>query len=61
MVDINPHRQGYYMTGAAQEIVALQAVTKIQPNAVIVMNPVYRDEIGRDLESMGVTAAVYSL
>lgn len=56
VVDINPFKHGKYMAGTAQRIVAPDFLREYRPDLVIAMNPIYRDEIGRDLESMGVPA-----
>ena len=55
-VDINPYKHGYYMAGTGQEIVAPEFLQSYKPDIVIVMNPIYCDEISRDLERMGITA-----
>jgi len=52
VVDINPYRQGTYMAGTGQEIVAPEFLKEYQPDIVIVMNPVYREEIQQDLNRM---------
>lgn len=54
VVDINPHRQGMFMPGTGHEIVAPESLVDYQPDVVIIMNPIYRDEISRELQSMGV-------
>lgn len=56
VVDINTYRQGKYMPGTSQLIVAPKFLVDYRPDLVIAMNPIYRDEIRRDLDSMGVTA-----
>jgi hypothetical protein len=56
VVDINPHKRGTYMAGAGQQIVAPEFLKAYEPHVVIVMNPIYCDEIQRDLNRMGVTA-----
>lgn len=52
-VDINPYRQGYYMPATGQRIVAPAFLQEYRPDVVIVMNAIYRDEIARDLDRMG--------
>ncbi|MGI9418794.1 MAG: SAM-dependent methyltransferase, partial [Geminicoccaceae bacterium] len=52
-VDINPRRCGTYLAGGGQEIVTPDRLTDYRPDDVIVMNPIYLDEIGADLRSMG--------
>lgn len=44
-VDINPRKQGMYLAGTGQQIVPPEFLREIQPDVVIVMNPVYEDEI----------------
>jgi SAM-dependent methyltransferase len=61
VVDINPHRQGYYMSGTGQEIVAPKFLAEYKPDVVIVMNQIYCDEIGRDLKDMGLSPELVAL
>jgi hypothetical protein len=44
------------MAGTGQEIVAPEFLKRYRPDVVIVMNPVYCNEIQQDLDRMGVTA-----
>jgi hypothetical protein len=53
VVDINPHRHGKYMPGLHQPIVAPEELVNYQPDLVIVMNPIYIEEITKDLNAMG--------
>jgi len=53
VVDINPYRQGTFMAGTGQEIVAPEFLKEYQPDIVVVMNPVYQEEIQQDLNKMG--------
>jgi len=55
-VDINPFKHGTYMAGTGQKIVAPDFLTEYKPDVVIVMNPIYCDEIGRDLDRRGIHA-----
>jgi 2-polyprenyl-3-methyl-5-hydroxy-6-metoxy-1,4-benzoquinol methylase len=57
-VDINPRKHGMFMAGTGQEIVAPSLLQNYQPDVVIVMNPVYCEEIQADLDRMGVTATM---
>jgi hypothetical protein len=52
IVDINPRKQGMYVPGAGQPIVAPQCLRTLRPDVVIVMNPIYAEEIGRMLAEM---------
>jgi SAM-dependent methyltransferase len=53
VVDINPYRQGKFMPGTGQKILAPWQLIDLRPQEVVIMNPVYREEIRRDLERMG--------
>ena len=55
VVDINPHKHGTYMAGSGHEIVAPDFLRDYQPAVVIIMNPIYREEIRHDLQCMGLT------
>lgn len=61
VVDINPRKQGTYVTGTGHAIVAPEALKEAQPDAVLVVNPVYMDEIGRMLTDLGVDADLISI
>jgi SAM-dependent methyltransferase len=52
VVDINPHRQGKYLPGNGQRIVPPEFLKEYRPDAVILMNPVYRDEVREQLAQM---------
>jgi 2-polyprenyl-3-methyl-5-hydroxy-6-metoxy-1,4-benzoquinol methylase len=54
-VDINPNKSGTFMAGTCQEIVSPSFLQTFKPDDVIIMNPIYRHEIQRDLEAMGLT------
>jgi SAM-dependent methyltransferase len=56
VVDINPVKHGMYLAGMGQRIVPPDFLKQYRPDVVIAMNPIYRDEIRRDLDMMGVGA-----
>lgn len=58
MVDINPRKQGLYVGGSGQKIVAPEFLLDYQPDMIVVMNPVYVQEIREQLDAMGISAAV---
>jgi SAM-dependent methyltransferase len=58
VVDINPHREGKFLAGTGQQIVAPGFLKDYRPDVVVVMNPVYREEIVRQLGSMGLSPQV---
>ena len=51
-VDINPYRQGCFMPGTGHRIVGPEFLREYKPDVAIAMNPVYREEIQRDLDRM---------
>ncbi len=61
VVDINPNKTGTFMAGTGQEIVAPQFLPEYKPDIVIVMNPIYRNEIRRDLKEMGLAPQVLTV
>lgn len=52
-VDINPHKWGKFMVGSNHEIVAPDKLKEIDPELVVVMNPIYLEEIGADINELG--------
>ena len=60
-VDINQAKHGSHLPGSGTPVLPPQRLTDIDPDLVIVMNPIYRDEITRDLRNMGLTAKVLAL
>jgi hypothetical protein len=61
VVDINPRKHGTFLPGTAQQIVGPDAMKAHRPDVVIVMNPVYRDEILSDLVARGLRPQVLAL
>lgn len=52
VIDINPHKQGTFLPGTGHEIVGPEALSSDPPEIVIIMNPIYHDEIQADLEGL---------
>jgi SAM-dependent methyltransferase len=61
IVDINPNKQGTFNAGTGQQVVAPEHLKECQPALVIVMNPVYRQEIQNSLDELGVTTTLQAL
>lgn len=57
-VDINPHKQGTFLPGGGQEIVAPAFLRDYRPHLVIVMNPIYRQEVSATLDGLGLECEV---
>lgn len=55
-VDINPFKHGKFMPGSGQEIVSPERLIEYRPDHVIVMNPIYCNEIRANLAKLGVSA-----
>lgn len=60
-VDINPNKAGTFLPGSAHEIVAPASLVEAPPDVVIVMNPIYLDEIRRDLGELGLGLEVLTV
>jgi len=60
-VDINPNKRGMFIPGSGQEIVGPQDLRDIKPDTVIVMNPVYTEEIKRTLMEMELFPTILSV
>jgi len=60
-VDINPNKHGTFMAGTGHEIVGPDTLVDYRPDLVIVMNPIYVDEIQRDLDRLGVKAELMAV
>ena len=61
VVDINPHKQGRWLPGVAVEVQSPDVLAQDPPALVVVMNPVYEQEIRADLADRGITTVVAAL
>ncbi|MGD1921994.1 MAG: class I SAM-dependent methyltransferase [Pleurocapsa sp.] len=61
VVDINPHRHGRFIPGVGKQIMSPQFLQEYQPDRVIVMNSIYRDEIKQMLDEMNLSPEVIAL
>jgi SAM-dependent methyltransferase len=61
VVDINPYRVGKFLPGTGQRIVAPAFLHDYRPDNVIIMNPVYRDEVERELARQRCEPRVYTI
>lgn len=52
-VDINPRKQGMFITGTGQRIIPPDFLPNYRPDAIIVMNPLYIDEIRETVHGLG--------
>ena len=58
VVDLNPFKQGMYIPGTGQKIVAPEFLLNYRPDYVVAMNPIYRGEIAAKLETLGLDTEV---
>jgi SAM-dependent methyltransferase len=61
VVDINPHKHGKHVPGTGQKIVPPEFLRENQPDTVIVMNPIYIEEIQHLLAEMEVSSKVIAV
>jgi SAM-dependent methyltransferase len=60
-VDINPYKHGTFMAGTGQEIVGPEFLKRFHPDLVVVMNPIYREEIKADLQKLGLSPEILAI
>ncbi len=58
VVDLNPHKQGRFVPGTGQKVVAPEFLRDHRPSKVLVMNSIYVEEIKGAIDAMGIAAAV---
>ena len=61
VVDINPHRHGFFLPGIGLKISSPDSLREDPPAAVIAMNRVYTQEIQDSLDAMGLNADLIAL
>lgn len=57
-VDINPNKHGTYMAGTGQKVVAPEFMATYRPDLVILMNPLYEQEVREELSGFGITPKI---
>jgi len=58
---MNPGKQGAFLAGGGQAIVAPEFLQEYRPDAVIVMNPVYEQEITKMLNDLGLKPEIFTV
>ena len=61
VVDIDPLKHNTYIAGTGQQIIAPATLKQINPDKIIVMNPVYEAEIKKQLFDLDINAEVLSI
>lgn len=60
-VDVSPNKLGKFVAGSGQEIVSPDFLKDYSPDDILVMNPVYEQEIASQVAAIGLNARVRSL
>ncbi|MFV0317409.1 MAG: class I SAM-dependent methyltransferase [Microthrixaceae bacterium] len=58
LVDLNPLKRGRFVPGTAQMVVSPEDLLEEVPEVVVVMNPIYRDEVDARVSELGIRAEV---
>ena len=59
VAEINPAKQGKFVPGSAQQIVAPEDLIQIQPDVIIISNAIYEQEIRDQARQMGLRSTLY--
>ena len=60
-VDINPNKHGTFMATTGQQVVSPEFLESYRPDLVILMNPLYHDEVKEDLQKRGLNPRIISV
>ncbi len=58
IVDASPRKHGLFVPGSAQEVIPPDALVELRPRHVVVMNPLYVEEIRSTLAGLGLECNV---
>ena len=61
IVDINPRKQAMYIAGTGQQIVPPEFLQSYRPDVVLVMNPIYQDEIRACMTALGLSSKLITV
>ena len=61
VIDVNPYKHGMFTLGTGHPVVGPEGLAIQPPDLVVVMNPVYLDEITRDICELGMRAEIVAL
>jgi C-methyltransferase C-terminal domain/Methyltransferase domain len=59
VVDVNPRKAGRFIAGSGQEIVEPSALRELRPDVIVLMNPIYREEIGSAVRTLGLDPELF--
>jgi 2-polyprenyl-3-methyl-5-hydroxy-6-metoxy-1,4-benzoquinol methylase len=58
VADVNPHKQGRYVAGTGQKVLSPEETARLRPDTILVMNPIYKDEIWAKMSALGLDAEI---
>lgn len=58
IVDVNPRKCGHFVAGTGQRVVEPDFLKEYRPQTIIIMNPIYCDEIQQDLDRLNIKSAL---
>lgn len=61
IIDLNPRKQGTFLAGSGQAIVPPDDLVREPADAILVMNPLYADEISATVAALGVDARIVTV
>ena len=61
VIDINPHRHGKFIPGTGKKIMPPEILKKLEPDVVLIMNPMYSGEICETLKDMNLQTQIFSI
>jgi hypothetical protein len=60
-VDINPNKHGTFMASTGQQVVSPDFLESYRPDLVILMNPLYHNEVQEELQKRGLSPRIISV
>lgn len=60
-VDVNPYKQGKFTPGTGHPVIAPEKLVEAPPQLVVVMNPIYVNEVRLSLHSLGLAPEVVAV
>ncbi len=61
LCDVNPYKQGRFLPASGHVVVAPEELVERRPDCVVVMNPIYLDEVRAELARLGLAPEVVAL
>jgi SAM-dependent methyltransferase len=61
IVDVNPHKWELYIPGTGQKVVSPEFLKRYRPDVLLIVNPNYHDEVGRQVSALGIVPDLLSI